>query len=65
MIKIIVEKHPDTYVAYALGIPGVVVGEGDTHEAALAEVKSAVSFHIETFGLEVLPDECLNIHEEN
>ena len=27
-IKIIVEKHPDGYVAYPLGIQGVVVGEG-------------------------------------
>ena len=28
-IKIIVEKHPDGYVAYPLGVQGVVVGEGD------------------------------------
>ena len=26
-IKIVVEKHPDVYVAYPLGIKGVVVGE--------------------------------------
>ncbi|BAU09563.1 hypothetical protein LEP3755_00340 [Leptolyngbya sp. NIES-3755] len=49
-IKIIVEKHPDGYVAYPLGIEGVVVGEGDTYEEALADVKSAIRFHIETFG---------------
>ena len=35
-LKIIVEKHPDGYVAYPLGIDGVVVGEGDTYEEALA-----------------------------
>jgi predicted RNase H-like HicB family nuclease len=52
--KIIVEKHPDGYVAYPLGIKGVVVGQGDTYEAALADVKSAIKFHIETFGEEVL-----------
>ncbi len=52
--KIIVEKHPDGYVAYPLGIKGVVVGEGDTYEEALADVKSAISFHIETFGEETL-----------
>jgi len=51
--KIIVEKHPDGYVAYPLGLRGVVVGEGDTYEEALADVKSAIQFHIETFGLEV------------
>jgi len=49
-IKIIVEKHPEGYVAYPLGLKGVVVGEGDTYEEALADVKSAISFHIETFG---------------
>jgi predicted RNase H-like HicB family nuclease len=52
--KIIVEKHSDGYVAYPLGIEGVVVGEGDTYEEALADVKSAIQFHIETFGSEVL-----------
>ena len=53
-VKIIVEKHPDGYVAYPLGLKGVVVGQGDTYEEALAEVKSAIRFHIKTFGEEVL-----------
>ena len=53
-IKIIVEKHPDGYVAYPLGIKGVVVGEGNTYEEALADVKSAINFHIESFGADVL-----------
>lgn len=53
-IKIVVEKHPDGYVAYPLGIQGVVVGEGDTYEAALADVKSAIQFHVETFSAAVL-----------
>jgi predicted RNase H-like HicB family nuclease len=48
--KIVVEKHPDTYVAYPLGLKGVVVGQGDTYEAALADVTSAIQFHLETFG---------------
>ena len=52
-IKIIVEKHPDGYVAYPLGLKGVVVGEGDSYEAALADVQSAIRFHIDTFGKEV------------
>jgi hypothetical protein len=29
--KIVVEKHPDGYVAYPLGLKGVVIGEGDTY----------------------------------
>ena len=52
--KIVVEKHPDGYVAYPLGLKGVVVGQGDTYEEALADVKSAVRFHVETFGEDVL-----------
>ena len=55
--KIVVEKHPDGYVAYPLNLKGVVVGEGDTYEEAWADVKSAIQFHIETFGPEVLEDE--------
>jgi len=53
-VKIIVEKHPDGYVAYPLGLKGIVVGQGDTYEEALSDVKSAIRFHIETFGREVL-----------
>jgi len=52
--KIVVEKHPDTYVAYPLGLKGVVVGEGDSYETALADVKSAIQFHIETFGVDAV-----------
>ncbi len=55
-VKVIVEKHPDGYVAYPLGLKGVVVGEGDTYEEALADVQSAIAFHVETFGAEVLDD---------
>lgn len=53
-IKIIVEKHSDGYVAYPLGLKGAVIGAGDSYEEALADVKSAIHFHIETFGAEVL-----------
>ena len=48
--KIIVEKHLDGYVAYPLGLKGVVVGEGDSREEAVADATSAIEFHIETFG---------------
>ncbi|MBM4065951.1 MAG: type II toxin-antitoxin system HicB family antitoxin [Planctomycetes bacterium] len=51
--KIIVEKHSDGYVAYPLGLKGVVVGQGDTYEEALSDVKSAIRFHIESFGEDV------------
>jgi predicted RNase H-like HicB family nuclease len=56
-IKVIVEKYADGYVAYPLGLKGVVVAEGDTYEAALADIHSAIVFHIETFGGEVFEEE--------
>jgi predicted RNase H-like HicB family nuclease len=49
--KIVIEKHPNTYIAYPLGLKGVVIGQGDSYESALEDVKSAIKFHIETFGL--------------
>jgi predicted RNase H-like HicB family nuclease len=55
--KVIVERHPEGYVAYPLGLQGVVVGEGDTPEDALADVKSAIRFHCETFGARSLETE--------
>lgn len=55
--KLVVEKHSDGYVAYPLGLKGIVVGQGDTYEEALADVKSAIKFHIETFGEEEIMDE--------
>ncbi len=56
-VKIVVEKHPDGYVAYPLGVQGVVVGEGDSADAAIADLRSAIRFHVETFGVQVLRTE--------
>jgi len=33
-------------------LKGVVIGQGDSYESALEDVKSAIKFHIETFGLD-------------
>lgn len=55
--KVIVEKHPEGYVAYPMGLKGVVIGEGETYEDALADVRSAIRFHIQTFGPEALEAE--------
>ncbi|MBZ0203227.1 MAG: type II toxin-antitoxin system HicB family antitoxin [Ignavibacteria bacterium] len=49
--KIVVEKHEDGYVAYPIGIEGVIVGQGDTYDEAMLDVKSAIKFHIETFNI--------------
>ncbi len=56
-LKVIEEKHTDGYVAYPIGLKGVVVGEGDTYEEALTDVKSAIEFHIETFGSDIVEPE--------
>lgn len=51
-LKIVIERHPDGFVSYPLGLKGVVVGQGDTYDKALADIRSAIRFHIETFGPE-------------
>jgi hypothetical protein len=40
----------------SVGLKGAVVGEGDTYEEALGDVRSAIRFHVETFGPEVLEE---------
>lgn len=56
-IKVIVEKHEDGYIAYPVGLRGVVIGEGDSYDEALTDVQSAIRFHVETFGRDVLIEE--------
>ena len=56
-LKLIIEKHSDGYVAYPLGLKGIVIGAGETYDAAVADVNSAIAFHIETFGSDVFNDE--------
>lgn len=55
-LKIVIEQHEDGYVAYPVGLKGIVVGEGDSVEAALTDVRSALQFHIESFGGEALTE---------
>ena len=56
-VRVIVEKHPDGYVAYPLGVKGVIVGQGDSYQAALEDVRSAISLHMEIFGPNTFVDE--------
>ena len=56
-LKIVIEKHADGFIAYPVGMKGVVVGEGDSYEEVLADVKSAVAFHIESFGKDAFNDD--------
>jgi predicted RNase H-like HicB family nuclease len=59
--KIVVERHEDGYVAYPVGMRGVVVGEGDTVDAAMADVRSAIQFHLDTFGEPAQDDEPIDV----
>ena len=54
--KIIIEKHLDGYVAYPIGVMGAIVGQGNTYEEALSDVKSAIAWYVEVFGKETLED---------
>ena len=38
-LKIVIEKHDDGYIAYPVGMKGIVVGEGDSYEDALGILK--------------------------
>lgn len=55
--KVIVEKHEDGYIAYPIGLKGVILAQADTYEDALKDIRSAIHFHIETFGSEILDEE--------
>jgi predicted RNase H-like HicB family nuclease len=62
MTKFIIEQHNDGFVAYPLGVQGVMVGQGDTREEALEDARSALEFHIETF--DITREEFLAAYEE-
>jgi len=48
-IRIIVEKHPGQFVAYAVGVKGAINGVGTTYEEALAGVKLPSRLYPESF----------------
>jgi predicted RNase H-like HicB family nuclease len=56
-LKFIVERHSDGFLAYPLGLKGVVMGQGDSYEEALLDAKSAAEAHIEGFGAEAFDDD--------
>jgi predicted RNase H-like HicB family nuclease len=52
-VKAVIEKPPDGYIAYPLGLKGVVMSQGNSYDEVLSEVAWAIRFHIETFGPDV------------
>ena len=62
-LKIFVEKHADGYVAYPLGLArGAVAGQGDTYAEAHSDVRSAIAFHVETFGVAARQNALFSTH---
>jgi predicted RNase H-like HicB family nuclease len=55
-LKVIIEKHVDGYIAYPLGLRGVVIGQGETYDEALCDVTSAIGFYRDTFGDDAFDD---------
>lgn len=55
--KIVVEQHEDGFVAYPIGFAGCVVGQSENADEAMADVQSAIRFHIEAFGPEAFVDD--------
>jgi predicted RNase H-like HicB family nuclease len=49
-----IEKGQDGYSAYTNSMAGIIVGQGRTYEKALADIESAVLFHVETFGEDLI-----------
>jgi predicted RNase H-like HicB family nuclease len=48
-VKVIIEKAEDGYIAYPLGMKGIVIGQGDSYQEALADVTSAIHAHLREF----------------
>jgi hypothetical protein len=47
-VQIFIEEHKDGYTGSVKGIDGVVVGQGNTEQAALLDTVSALKFHLDT-----------------
>ncbi len=58
-INIIIEKHSECYLAYPLGLSGVLLSRGNTYQEALENIKSTIKFHLETFRKETFKDESI------
>jgi hypothetical protein len=53
-IRIVVEKHLNEFVAYAVGVKGARSGVGTTYEEALAGVRLPEKLYPESFGKDLV-----------
>jgi predicted RNase H-like HicB family nuclease len=52
---VVLEQPEDGWLAYPEAINGVVIGQGDTAAEALEDLRSASSFHLDTFAPDTQP----------
>ena len=52
---VVLEQAEDGWLAYPEAINGVVIGQGDTAAEALEDLRSAISFHLDTFAPDTQP----------
>jgi predicted RNase H-like HicB family nuclease len=52
---VVLEQAEDGWLAYPEAINGVVIGQGDTAAEALEDLRSASSFHLDTFAPDTQP----------
>ena len=60
--KLVVAQHEVGFVAYPLGVAGCIVGQGDSADVAVKDLRSAIQFHIETFGKDACEDDSSVMH---
>ena len=48
-VKVIIERVEDGYIAYPLGMKGIVIGQGDSYHEALTDVTSAIRAHLSEY----------------
>jgi predicted RNase H-like HicB family nuclease len=53
-VGVSVQQTGGGFIAHAIGLQGVIVSDGASLEEALSNLKSAIAFHLETFGPGVL-----------
>ena len=54
-LPVVLEQAEDGWLAYPEAINGVVLGQGETAAEALEDLRSAISFHRDTFAPDTQP----------
>lgn len=55
-VKVVAVRFADGWVAHPLAGDAAIVAQGATADEALNNLKSAIAFHAETFGIDAVAD---------